>query len=154
MTTAALLTALRGVARLGRVFDAQLCQIASAAGLVVHPALPAFPLQTPACALAALRACARSGGALPCREPPPAPLKRRRCGSSVVACVQVAARAEAVSRCARRAQAAAASPCCDGAPAALLARLRALLARLRAPLVRLRARSLRLRALLLRLLAL
>ena len=117
MTAAALLTALRGVARLGGVSDAQLCQIASAAELVVHPALPAFPLHTPACALAALRACARSGGALPCREPPPAPLKRRRCGGSVVAYVQVAARAEAVSRCARRVQAAEASPCCDGAPA-------------------------------------
>ena len=116
MTAAALLTALRGVARLCGVSNAQSCHVAFAARLAVQPALPAFPRQMPARALAALRACARSGGALPCRGPPPAPLKRRRCGGSVVACVQVVDRDEAIWRRARRAQAVTASLCCDDAP--------------------------------------
>ena len=86
MTTAALLTALRGVTRLGEFSNDRSCHVAFAARLVVN-ALPASPRQAPACALAALRACARSGGAVPCREPPPAPLKCRCGGGSVVACV-------------------------------------------------------------------
>ena len=116
MTTAALLTALRGVTRLGGYFNDRSCPVAFAARLIV-PALPALPRQTPACALAALRACARSGGALPCREPPPAPLKCRCGGGSVIVWVQVADRDDAISQRARRTQAAASSLCCDDAPA-------------------------------------
>ena len=108
----------------------------------------ALPLQTPACALAALRACARSGGALPCTEPPPAPVKRRSCGGSVVACVCRLLPALRLSRDVLKAH----NP--RRPPAAMMVRLRALLARLRALLARLRAPLVRLRALSLRLLAL
>ena len=96
MSTAALLTALRDVARAGGVTAAQLRRVAFATCLTVHPALPDVLRQTPASALAALRACARSNGAPPCSVPPSAAVKRRRCcEGSVHACVQVSALARA-----------------------------------------------------------
>ena len=82
--------------------------------------MPAFPRQSPACALGTLRAYARSGGALPCGAPRHAVLKRRRCGGgSIAACVQVAERGAAGSRLpfAFRACAVPISLCSDGAPA-------------------------------------
>ena len=101
---AALLTALRDVARAGGVTAAQSRRVAFATCLTVHPALPDFLRQTPASALAALRACARSNGAPPCGVPPSTAVKRRRCcGGSVHACVQVSALARAAPRRARRA---------------------------------------------------
>ena len=73
--------------------------------LTVPPALPEFLRQPPASALAALRACARSAGAPPCGAPPNAAVKRRRCcGGSVPACVQVSALARAAPRRVRRAR--------------------------------------------------
>ena len=80
MSTAALRTALRDVARVGGVTAAQSRRIAFATCLTVHPALPDFLRQIPASALAALRACARSGGASPCGAPPSA----RSSGASAV----------------------------------------------------------------------
>ena len=104
MSAAALLTALRYVARVGGVTAAQSRCIAFATCLTKHPALPEFLRQPPASALAALRACARSGGAPPCGVSPRAAVKRRRCcGSSVPACVQVSALARAAPRRGRRA---------------------------------------------------
>ena len=118
MTAAALLAALRGVARLGGVSGARSRHVAFAARLVAHPALPAFPRQTPACALAALRACARSGGTLPCGAPRRAVVKRRRCGGgSVDACVQVTASGAAGSPQVCYVRAAPVSLYGDGAPA-------------------------------------
>ena len=115
MSAAALLTAFRGVVRLGGVSGARSRHVAFAARLVAHPALPAFPRQTPACALAALHACARSGGALPCEAPRRAALKRHRCGGGPVgACVQVTERCAAGSR---RNGCAPVSLYSDGAPA-------------------------------------
>ena len=82
MPTAALLTALRDVARAGGVTAAQSRRVAFATCLTVHPALPDFLRQTPASALAALRACARSNGAPPCGVPPSTAVKRPRCCAS------------------------------------------------------------------------
>ena len=82
MSAAVLLTVLRGVARLRGVSSARSRHVAFAARLVAiaHLALPAFQRQTPACALAALHACARSGGALPCGAPRRAAQVWRRLG--------------------------------------------------------------------------
>ena len=82
------------------------------------PALPAFERRSPVCALAALRACACSGGALPRGAPRHVVLKRRRCGGgSVAACVQVAERGAAGSQQVCRARAVPISLCSDDAPA-------------------------------------